>query len=148
MIAVLIPAAFLSRAAMADPPATRPPDDANGPVLVIRGTEQGSGDPQKAVHRPQKPASPAGQLEGGVIVMRPAPGSFLTGTRRMMAEAEAEAREEPRAATTQVIVVLRTESSPAPARSYSALVPLCCARPHMRPPAPPRRPLQGPGPAE
>lgn len=73
--------------------------------MVIRGTQQYHGEPGKSVSRPRPVPPQSGQMEKGVIVMRPAPGSFLQETKRLAAEAEARdarlALEEAREAERQ-----------------------------------------------
>ena len=149
LAAVLLPAVLFPGAALADPPTTKPTNDAVGSVVVMRGSQtQVQGAPQKAVGQ-QSHTTPAAQPEQGVVVMRPASGSFLTETTRLAAEAEARetrsAREDARERDRQLTKTLRAledaaraaeeEARTRSARYYPVYVP------HPHPPK--ARPPQG-----
>jgi hypothetical protein len=90
--ATLLITGFLAPSAKADPPAFRPSDSPDGSVVVIRGGQtQVQGVRQKVVGQ-RSHATLSAQTEQGVVVMRPASGSFMRETTRLAAEADA--REE------------------------------------------------------
>jgi hypothetical protein len=144
--AILLIAGFLPLAAKADPPASRPPDDADGTVVVIRGSQkQVRNAPQKSAGQ-RSYTIPRTQMDQGVIVMRPASGSFMRETTRLASEAEARearaAREEARAKDLQLIKTLQAVEDAAraaeeEARTRSERYYMYVPRPHppkVRPP--------------
>ena len=98
----LIVAAVLPLSAVADPPGQGTGSASDVPVIVMRGAQT---------------QMPAGRQENGVIVMRPAPGSFLRETTRLAAEAEARderaAREEAREANLRLMGTLQAVTNAA-----------------------------------
>ena len=103
--AALLIATVLPAVATGDPQTTAQSGPPGASTLVIRGTRQYHGERGKPVGRPGPVARQSGQAELGVIVMRPAPGSFMRETKRLAAEAEARdarlAAEEAREADRQ-----------------------------------------------
>lgn len=125
LAAVLLPAVLFPGAALAAPPASQPANDADGSVVVMRGTQtQVQGAPQKAAGQRSHAAPPTGQREAGVIVMRPAPDSFMRETTRLAAEAEARetrsAREDARERDRQLTKTLRAVEDAARAAEEEA----------------------------
>jgi ABC-type phosphate transport system substrate-binding protein len=109
--ATLLIAGFLAPTAKADPPASRPSDSTDGPIVVIRGSQtQVQGAPRKAAGQ-RSHATPVAQTEQGVVVMRPSSGSFMRETTRLAAEADAReeraAQQEAREANQQLTRTLQ-----------------------------------------
>ena len=84
------------------------------PTAIAGPADHGTGDATDAsviVMRGSQAQVPTGRQENGVIVMRPAPGSFLRETTRLAAEAEARneraAREEARETNSRLVEALR-----------------------------------------
>jgi hypothetical protein len=107
----LLVATLLPLMAIADGSAPANDDRSDTPVIVIRGSQvQIQGGTQKAV-KAGKRAAPSSQQEGAVIVMRPASGSFMRGTTRLAAEADAReeraAQEEARETNLRLSEALR-----------------------------------------
>jgi hypothetical protein len=107
----LLAATLLPLTAIADPPAPANNGATDAPVIVMRGSQvQVQGGPQKAVKAGNQ-AAPPGQQEDVVIVMRPAPGSFLRETTRLASEAEVReeraAQEEAREANMRLTEALQ-----------------------------------------
>jgi hypothetical protein len=96
---ILITAFFLPLATTANPPASNHIGKADTSVLVIRGGHE-------EVESDFRQVSSAIQPADAVIVMRPAPGSFLRETSRLAAEAadreEQAAQDDARTATTRL----------------------------------------------
>jgi hypothetical protein len=149
--AILLIAGPVALAAKADPPASRPPDDAGVPVVVIRGSQtQVQGVPEKATGQRSQAAPPTGQREAGVIVLRPAPDSFMRETTRLAAEAEAReeraAQEDARERDRQLTKTLQAVEDAARATEEEARTrseryyPIYVPRPH---PPKARPPLDG-----
>jgi len=99
----LLVATLLPLMAIADGSAPANDDRSDTLVIVIRGSQvqiQGG-----------KRAAPSSQQEGAVIVMRPASGSFMRGTTRLAAEADAReeraAQEEARETNLRLSEALR-----------------------------------------
>jgi hypothetical protein len=83
----LLASTLFPLAAIGDPPAPVDGEATDAPVTVIRGSQvQVQSGSQKAIHDRATPSSESVQA---VIVMRPAPGTFLRETTRLAAEAEA-----------------------------------------------------------
>jgi hypothetical protein len=101
---ILITAFFLPLAATAKPPAPNYDSEANASVVVIRGGHE-------VVESGLWQVSKASQPADAVIVMRPAPGSFMRETSRLAAEAsdrkEQAARDDAREATTRLAETMR-----------------------------------------
>jgi ABC-type phosphate transport system substrate-binding protein len=123
-IATLLIAGCLALAAKAAPPASKPSDSPDGPVVVIHGSQtQVQGAPQKAAGQRSR-ATPAAQTEQGVVVMRPASGSFMRETARLSAEADAReeraAQEEAREVNQQLTRTLQAVADAARAAEDEA----------------------------
>jgi len=108
---ILVVAIVLPLTAIADGPGHSSGGATDVSVTVMRGSqEQVQGAPQKAGGAGHR-ATPPGRQEHGVIVMRPAPGSFMRETTRLAAEAEARdaraAREEARESNLRLTKALR-----------------------------------------
>lgn len=144
---ILLAATLLPLIAVADPAATAKPAVTDATVLVVRGSQtQVHSATQKATGQ-RGHTIPAAQTDHGVIVMRPASGSFMRETTRLASEAEARearaAREEARAKDLQLIKTLKAvevaaHAAEAEARTRSQrYYPVYVPRPHppkVRPP--------------
>jgi hypothetical protein len=150
--AVLIAAIAIPLSTWADPPATAPPSKGRGQVTVIRGSSVTvEGGSTRSSPPPSRSAPSASQQEHGVIVMRPAPDSFLRETKRLVAQAEAReerlAREESEEAASQLVDILqRVTFAPASdAQGYPAWwTPWPVWRPQLGKFPPPVRPMPPP----
>ena len=125
LAAVLLLAVLFPGATLADPPTTKPANDADASVVVMRGgQEQVQGAPQTAAGQRTHAAPPTGQRQAGVIVMRPAPDSLMRETTRLAAEAEAletrSAREDARERDRQLTKTLRAVEDAARAAEEEA----------------------------
>ena len=138
--AVLLPTVLFPCATLADPPTNQPANDADGSVVVMRGSQtQVQGTPQKAA-RQRSRTNPTARTDHGVIVMRPASGSFMRETTRLASEAEARevraAREAAREKDLQLIKTLRAVEDAAQAAEEEARTrsqryyPIYVPRPH------------------
>ena len=114
---------------------------ANDTVVVIRGGD-GQGSPQNSV-RPGSRAAPSDQQVDAVIVMRPAPGSFMRETGRLAAEAEVReehaAREDAREANqrlSEAMAAVRSAAAAVEEQSreahYVVVAPRFLDRPRIR----------------